>query len=293
MDMTNQSCLIRIRIHIRVYPYPYPYPRPISTDISVIRLSVPIPKRKLLAVTADNAANNETLVSELYFNLAEKFRSEDSLAGFEQCFRYQGLDSYIRCTAHVLNKAGDHSTAIAACDLMQRNNAIGPHASIGETSNNGALDSEDASEKTPNRLKDKFIEYCVESRWNSTHRMLRDAFEANKKRIENQTHLPPFTTEDWKYLQQIEAFLAKFEEFTLVVSQRQPQIRLTLPIYYEVHDILDDAAAGENEFSCLHSEIAAAASAGLKKFQKYYDLMDGQDSYRRYGSLPTIQDIAA
>jgi hypothetical protein len=30
-------------------------------------------KQKLLTITADNAANNKTLVSELVFNLTEKF----------------------------------------------------------------------------------------------------------------------------------------------------------------------------------------------------------------------------
>jgi hypothetical protein len=133
-----------------------------------------------------------------------------------------------------------------------------------------------------NRLKDKFIEYDVETRWNSTHRMLRDALNAKqqiKKWIEHQTYFPPFTAEDWDRLQQIEGFLARFEEFTLTVSKRQPQITLAIPIYYELHDLLHDAASREGEFSELHPEISAAAAAGLKKFQKYYDLMDGQDAY--------------
>jgi hypothetical protein len=112
--------------------------------------------------------------------------------------------------------------------------------------------------------------------------MLKDALNANpqiKKWIKHQTYLPSFTAEDWDRLQQIEHLLAKFEEFTLTVSRRQPQISLAIPIYYELHDILNDAASREGEFSDLHLEIAAAASAGQKKFQKYYDLMDGQDAY--------------
>lgn len=35
-------------------------------------------EEKLLTITADNASNNETLVSELYFNMLEKHNSEDS-----------------------------------------------------------------------------------------------------------------------------------------------------------------------------------------------------------------------
>jgi hypothetical protein len=112
--------------------------------------------------------------------------------------------------------------------------------------------------------------------------MLQDAVNAKpqiKKWIEHQTYFPPFTVEDWDRLQQIEGFLARFEEFTLTVSKREPQITLAIPIYYELHDLLHDAASREGEFSNVHPEISVAAAAGLKKFQKYYNLMDGQDAY--------------
>lgn len=35
-------------------------------------------KEKLLTIIADNASDNETLASELYFNLLEEYHSEDS-----------------------------------------------------------------------------------------------------------------------------------------------------------------------------------------------------------------------
>ncbi|CAI7662098.1 unnamed protein product [Penicillium palitans] len=101
--------------------------------------------------------------------------------------------------------------------------------------------------------------------------MLQDAVNAKpqiKKWIEHQTYFPPFTVEDWDRLQQIEGFLARFEEFTLTVSKREPQIILAIPIYYELHDLLHDAASREGKFSTLHPEIS-----------KYYNLMDGQDAY--------------
>ncbi|OQD77451.1 hypothetical protein PENDEC_c002G01225 [Penicillium decumbens] len=112
--------------------------------------------------------------------------------------------------------------------------------------------------------------------------MIRDALQAKqqiKKWIDSQTYLPPFTTEDWECLHQIEYILAKFEELTLTVSKRQPQISLAVPIYYELHDILKDAASREGEFSGLRPDVASAVSSGLNKFKKYYDLMDGQDAY--------------
>lgn len=247
-------------------------------------------ENKLLAITADNATNNERLLSELYLNLNERVGKS---------LRFRGADSYIRCTAHVLNlivsdvlsklKAGDHTSATRACDLIQENKDIGPQSALARLRIMALWVARTPQRKQQwkiicrsNGLKDKFIEYDVETRWNSTHRMLRDAIDAKqqiKKWIEHQPYFPPFTTEDWARLQQIEGFLAKFEEFTLTVSKREPQITLAIPIYYELHDLLHDAASREGEFSDLHPEVSTAAAAGLKKFQKYYDLMDGQDAY--------------
>lgn len=255
-------------------------------------------EQKLLTITADNAANNESLVSELFFNITDKFSGSISLDG-ARSLRFQGEDSYIRCMAHVLNlivsdilsalKAGDHGTAVAACDLMQKNREIGPHSALARLRIMALWIARTPQRKQQwklicqtNRLKDKFIEYDVDTRWNSTYRMLKDALGAKpqiRKWIEHQTYLPPFTAEDWDHLEQIENLLAKFDEFTLVVSKRQPQISLAIPIYYELHDVLNNAASREEEFSDLHPDISAAASAGLKKFQKYYDLMDSQDAY--------------
>ncbi|KAK9384582.1 hypothetical protein V1515DRAFT_589045 [Lipomyces mesembrius] len=80
-------------------------------------------------------------------------------------------------------------------------------------------------------------------------------------------------------LQQIQTALAKFDEFTLTVSKREPQITLAIPIYYELHDMLNDAASMLGEFSDLDTDIALAVSVALRKYQKYYDFMDGQDAY--------------
>ncbi|KAK9427740.1 hypothetical protein V1505DRAFT_403484, partial [Lipomyces doorenjongii] len=100
-----------------------------------------------------------------------------------------------------------------------------------------------------NGLREKFIEYDVDTRWNSTHRMIRDALEAKqqiRKWIDHQHYLPPFSTQDWDRLQQIDTVLKKL---TLTVFKREPQISLAIPIYYELQDMLNDAASMEGEFS--------------------------------------------
>lgn len=255
-------------------------------------------EHKLLAITADNAANNESLLSELYLNLAEKF-GNTTTAIRDEPLRFQGVDSYIRCIAHILNlivsdilstlKAGDHASAAEACEIILENKEIEQMSALARLRIMTLWIARTPQRKQQwkiicqsNQLKDKFIEYDVDTRWNSTHRMLRDALNAKqqiKKWIEHQTYFPPFTAEDWDRLQQIEVVLARFEEFTLAVSKRQPQITLAIPIYYELHDLLHDAESRGGEFSNLHPEVSTAAATGLRKFQKYYDLMDSQDAY--------------
>jgi hypothetical protein len=97
---------------------------------------------KLLTITEDNATNNEILMSELYFRLAEKFPKtiQPNTQSNTACLHFQGVDSYVRCLAHILNfivhdilaalKAGDHKTAVAVCDLMQENKQIGSHSAM-------------------------------------------------------------------------------------------------------------------------------------------------------------------
>lgn len=133
-----------------------------------------------------------------------------------------------------------------------------------------------------NGLNDKLIEYDVETRWNSTYRMVQGALQAKtqiRKWIEHQNQFPPFSANDWLQLQQLEMILSKFDEFTQLVSRRQSQISLAIPIYYELNDMLEDAASAQGDFSGLSSDITSAISAGMKKYKKYYELMDAQDAY--------------
>ena len=252
---------------------------------------------KLLTITADNASNNETLASELYLNLLEEYNSEDSKVS--RRLRFQGIDSYIRCLAHVLNlivrdilsgmKSRDHKSAIEACDLLQGNKKIGRQSALARVRIMALWILRTPQRRQQwkatcqaNGLSDKFIEYDVETRWNSTYRMVQGALQAKtqiRKWIEHQNQFPPFSADDWLQLQQLEMILSKFDEFTQLVSRRQSQISLAIPIYYELNDMLEDAASAQGDFSGLSSDITSAISAGMKKYNKYYELMDAQDAY--------------
>jgi hypothetical protein len=73
--------------------------------------------------------------------------------------------------------------------------------------------------------------------------------------------------------------LLKFNDFTLFVSKKRPQISLAVPIYYALHDLLDNAAERKGEFVGLDHDIALAVQEGIKKYDKYYTFMDASDVY--------------
>lgn len=101
--------------------------------------------------------------------------------------------------------------------------------------------------------------------------MVQGALQAKtqiRKWIEHQNQFPPFSADDWLQLQQLEMILSKFDEFTQLVSRRQSHISLAIPIYYELNDMLEDAASAQGDFSGLSSDITSAISAGMKKYQE-------------------------
>lgn len=53
-------------------------------------------QEKLITITGDNASNNETMASELFHLLSETTLDKNKI-------QFQGLNSYIRCLAHILN----------------------------------------------------------------------------------------------------------------------------------------------------------------------------------------------
>jgi hypothetical protein len=61
--------------------------------------------QKLLAITADNASNNDTLVEHLHHQLLEQFDDEVDLeyGNTRPIMRFRGKQHRIRCIAHVLN----------------------------------------------------------------------------------------------------------------------------------------------------------------------------------------------
>jgi len=97
--------------------------------------------------------------------------------------------------------------------------------------------------------------------------------------ISSYSSILQFTELDWTYLQQLASVLQRFYEHTEFVSRSIPQISYTVPIYYDLHDIMNDIANQEGEFKSLGNDIANAVQSSLALYSKYYSFMDGLDLY--------------
>ncbi|KAK9357148.1 hypothetical protein V1504DRAFT_126844 [Lipomyces starkeyi] len=144
--------------------------------------------KKLITVTAYSASNNGTFVETLGLMLKEE--SDD--------VRFQGRESFINCLAHVVNlivkdilkalKSGDTSSANEACDQIARGRPIGSHSALSmlRILSLWVLRTPQRREGWKNlcsihELNDKYIQYDVDNRWNSTYRMLQDGLSAKNR----------------------------------------------------------------------------------------------------------------
>jgi hAT family C-terminal dimerisation region len=249
-------------------------------------------QEKLITITGDNAGNNETMVSELFHGLQDTAVEKDKI-------QFEGLDSYVRCIAHILNlivkdilralKSGNTKEAFAVCDDIQDGKSVPVQSALAKLRiltvwiNRSPQRRQSWKEvcKIMN-LPGKYIEYDVETRWNSTFRMLDDGLTAKAQIIRFVSFHPElqsFTDNDWSRLSQIHQILAKFNELTLFVSEKRPQISLTVPLYYDLHDLLYESIESQGIFKGLDPDIASAMKEGLKKYEKYYTFMDESEIY--------------
>ena len=241
---------------------------------------------KLITITADNASNNKAMVSIL-----ETLLSESNS-------QFHGINSFIRCLAHILNlivkeilrslKSGTYKEAVKICNHLHDENL----------STESALSrlrilavwihrSPQRSDAWTNvctlmKLSDRVIPYDVDIRWNSTFEMIDIALQAKaqiNRYLEYQSDIPCFTEQDWYRLSQIHRVLIRFNSLTNFVSVKYPQISMTIPLYYELYDFLHQGANREEIFADLDDDIATAIRQGLIKYQKYYTFMDNTDTY--------------
>ena len=251
---------------------------------------------KVITITSDNASNNKTLIDTIDSSLVEHFPSS-SLSNVP---RFHSQSSYIRCIAHILNwivklilktlNSRDRTSANDAIELVSNGQYIRMtdlalarlRVLIIWISRSPERKSQWRYICRDNSLSDSLIPYDVDTRWNSTYLMLQASIKARhqiSRWISSYSDIPQFTELDWDYLQQIAKVLQRFYEHTEYVSRSAPQMSYAVPIYYDLHDIMNDAIERAGDFAGLDESISIAVQSSLALYQKYYDFMDGLDVY--------------
>jgi hypothetical protein len=146
---------------------------------------------KLTAITGDNASNNEVMASELFNTLNGKIDT----GNVQNKIQFYGLDSYIRCLAHIRTlivkdilralRSGSTEEAHVVCDSLRAGEPIKAQTALAKLRILALW-----IDRSPQRrekwedichfmnLPYKYIEYDVETRWNSTYRMQDDGLKA-------------------------------------------------------------------------------------------------------------------
>ncbi|KAJ5642740.1 hypothetical protein N7490_006740 [Penicillium lividum] len=217
-------------------------------------------ERKLLSITGDNARKNERMAVEL-FNSLQKTYGADSL--------FCGLDSYTRRLAHIINLIVKDICSLLSWEVQKKLLLSATILTKESTRHiNFTLWIQRSSQRRQSwndtcdrmNLSNKFIGYDVDKWWNSTFSMLEDALKvktlrSSKRQLEKfiyyETSFLSFSPDDWVRFSQIHDILSKINEFTLFGWEKRPQIRLVLPIYCELHDLLHDVAERKYDLQIL------------------------------------------
>jgi len=80
-------------------------------------------------------------------------------------------------------------------------------------------------------------------------------------------------------LRQLCHLLTKFEAITEELSKGSTLITASLPIYYELDDVMHNAQMKLGDFANLSDELSQAVAAAEEEFAKYYKIMDQVDIY--------------
>ncbi|KAN0083803.1 hypothetical protein V8E54_002891 [Elaphomyces granulatus] len=184
---------------------------------------------KLFSITGDNTSNNETLMDTVENGLRDRFSLSDNTT----CF--QGQASFIRCLARILDLIVEK-----LLETLESGNRASAEESIQPVDNPLWISG------TPGR-KSQWRNICRDHNLPTGIKAKRQI----SRWISSQSEMPQFTDQDW-------GFLGQVAKYTLYISQSAPQISYAVPIYYDLHDLMHDAASREGEFENLHEDISGA-----------------------------------
>jgi hypothetical protein len=241
---------------------------------------------KLLAVTSDNASNNDTFLANL------------EMVCEPQSIPFSRRSVHVRCAAHVINLAVQdflgafNSTALDSEDACAedytadstavsfisrlRKLVLKVRASV-QRSDRLAIECTNAGVSPKKLILD------VRTRWNSTHAMieralkLREPLDAVIKAYPDLTNYR-LTDREWQLLERVLPLLAAFETATdYLCTDAHPTLNTAVLAYdfllKELDDYCNSCEGGE-----APGTIKAATKAAIKKLKRYYT-MTGAEVY--------------
>jgi len=257
---------------------------------------------KLLTITGDNAGNNGTLCDALYTELRKTYDDEDDAFRIKPLMRFHGRKSFIRCLAHVINLICKEILATLGSGSAREAKIVLDELALHQDqsfSNTGAGKSAIVKirllvlwiARSPQRRQDwkavsptKQISYDVDNRWNSTYNMVTDAIRLRKELTQFIRAHPEVVTlklvdAEWSTLEQIERVLKPFWEHTNTVSRHCPSLVDSLPIYWNLDDLLDDVRTAQGEFTGVDADIRQAVERATRKMDQFTKKMDDNILY--------------
>jgi hypothetical protein len=214
--------------------------------------------------------------------------------------RFEGEDSLIRCFAHILNLIVDtilqelgSSTHKAATEFLDRV-VLRKWDKITIPGASGVIAKLRMIvlwiTRSPQRIQEwdskskKAINYDVDTRWNSTIRMVEDAEDcrlALDETIKDHPELEALslTKQDWQQLRDIRTILTPFKEFTEYISRSEPTLYMSAKLYIKLKDLLSLISQKQGQYAQFDNGIITAVKKGREKFEEYYGLSKDLDVY--------------
>jgi hAT family C-terminal dimerisation region len=255
-------------------------------------------KHKLFAITGDSAGNNGTLCQSLYNSLKHELDDRFSPIGRPR-MRFHGKSSWIRCLAHVIAlickdvlgdlKAGSAKEAKRMLDSwdveFKTHDYVLPHedgrSAVAKVRllNLWILRSSGREQKWKAMPKTRTRRpvYDVDTRWNSTYDMITQFLELEAEYSEftnahAQVKCLLLTPGEIVALHQLAHVLRPFKELALKLSESMPSLAMSLEIYWDLDDLLDNVINGKEKYAELDPIIQDAFKSGKSKHLKYSKL---------------------
>ena len=228
---------------------------------------------KLLAITTDNASNNETLVSHLI------------TVSQERSIQFRGSAVHVRCTAHIINLAVQAFLKGMGAEALDDEDAYANQRDIKKQPFVGRLRQLLVKIRGSPQRRERFARHCevselvpkqliidVRTRWNSTYDMVDRALELREP-LQNMAMVDPdlqrysLNDGEWQRLLNMRKILHIFKIATNhLTASSHPTLAIAVPIYNYVLDKLEDYSDSSNKGNFFGSAIEAA----IDKLKSYY-----------------------